>query len=130
MTTLSRARSLARWSSLGLGVTAAAYATYAAVTWWRYGQPPPPTVESEDRLLDRFMPICDVAERHQIRVEAPAEITFASACDMDMLRSPVVRTIFRAREVLLGSEPDNAVRPRGLLAATTSMGWGVLAEVP
>ena len=33
-------------------------------------------------------------------------------------------------EILLGSEPDTAARPRGLLALTKSLGWGVLAEVP
>jgi hypothetical protein len=31
---------------------------------------------------------------------------------------------------MLGSDPDVAERPRGLLASTTSLGWGVLAEVP
>ncbi len=76
------------------------------------------------------LPLADVAERHHIRVEAPADITFASACEMDVLQSPIIRAIFKTREVLLGSEPDTAVRPRGLLASTTSMGWGVLAEVP
>jgi hypothetical protein len=43
---------------------------------------------------------------------------------------PVVRAIFKAREILLGSEPETAAHPRGLLALTTSMGWGALAEVP
>ena len=130
MATLSRTRSAAWWSSLGLGVAATAYATYAAVTWWRYGHAARPTVESDDPMLDRFMPIADVAERHHIRVEAPAEMTFASACEMDALQSPIIRAIVKTREVLLGSEPDTAVRPRGLLASATSMGWGVLAEVP
>jgi hypothetical protein len=130
MTTLSRTRSLARWSSLGIGVAAAAYASYAAVAWWRYGDPGRPTVESDDPLLDRYMPNADVAERHHIHVEAPADITFAAACEMDVLQSPIIRAIFKTREMLLGGEPDTAVRPRGLLASTSSMGWGVLAEVP
>jgi hypothetical protein len=39
-------------------------------------------------------------------------------------------TIFKARQILLGSEPDAAARPRGLLALTKSIGWGVLAEIP
>ena len=43
---------------------------------------------------------------------------------------PVVRAIFKTREVVLGSEPDTAVHPRGLLALTKSIGWGVVAEVP
>ena len=61
---------------------------------------------------------------------APADVTFAAACDMDLQQSLIVRTIFRAREVLLGSEPDTTPRPRGLLALTKSLGWDVLAEVP
>lgn len=36
----------------------------------------------------------------------------------------------KAREVLLGAEPDSAVHPRGLLALTKSIGWSVVAEVP
>jgi hypothetical protein len=43
---------------------------------------------------------------------------------------PVVRTIFKAREIVLGSEPDTTQHPRGLLPLTKSIGWGVLAEVP
>jgi hypothetical protein len=130
MATLPHTRSVAWWSSLAIGVAATAYATYAAVTWWRYGHPARPTAESDDPMIDRFMPIADVAERHHIRVDAPPAITFASACETDVLQSPMIRAILKTREVLLGSEPDTAVRPRGLLASTTSMGWGVLAEMP
>lgn len=130
MTTISPARSAARWLSMGLGAAAGAYATYAGVTWLRYGHPSPPDAESEDLLLDRFMPLCDIAERHHIRIAAPAEVTFAAACDTDLQDSPIVRGIFRAREMILGSKPDAAERPRGLLAVTKSLGWGVLAEVP
>ena len=64
------------------------------------------------------MPSYDVAERHHIRVSAPAEITLAAAGEADLEQSPIARAIFRAREVMLGSEPDRAARPRGLLAWT------------
>ena len=40
-----------------------------------------------------------------------------------------MRAIFKARETMLGSEPDTATHPHGLLALTESIGWGVLAEV-
>ena len=86
--------------------------------------------ENQDPLLDRFMPVYDIAERHHIRVAAPAEITFTTACKTDLQQSPIARVIFRAREVILGSEPDAAARPHGLLALTKSLGWRVLAEVP
>jgi hypothetical protein len=47
-----------------------------------------------------------------------------------LLQSPITRAIFKAREVILGSDPDSTTRPRGLLALTQSLGWRVLAEVP
>jgi hypothetical protein len=96
----------------------------------RYGQVAKPLHEDEDPLLDRFMPIYEVVERHHIRVAAPAEITFAAASETDLLSSPISRAIFRAREVILGSAPDMTARPRGVLALTKSIGWGVLADVP
>jgi len=76
------------------------------------------------------MPAYDVAERHHVSVGAPADVTFSTACDIDLQESPVVRGIFRARELVLGSEPDSTPRPRGLLTLTRSLGWGVLAEAP
>lgn len=130
MTAAPRVRSALQWLSASVAVAAAAYATYAGVTWLRYGHASRSTAEDEDPLLDRFMPIYDIAERHRIGIDAPAEIAFASACETDLWQSPIVRGIFKAREVMLGSEPDTTVRARGLLALTTSIGWRVLAEVP
>jgi hypothetical protein len=76
------------------------------------------------------MPAYEVVERHRIQVAAPAETTFAAACETSLLSSPISRAIFRAREVILGSTPDTTDRPRGVLASTQSLGWGVLADVP
>jgi hypothetical protein len=86
--------------------------------------------EEEDVLLDRFMPNYEVVERYQAWVAAPAEVTFSAACDMNLQDSAVIRGIFKARELLLGSKPDDKTLPRGLLAQTQALGWGVLAEVP
>jgi hypothetical protein len=115
---------------MGIGAAAAAYASYAGVTWLRYGRPSRAMPEEQDGLLDRLMPVYDIVERHHIGVDAPAETTFAAACEVDLLQSPIVRAIFKAREVILGSEPNAAVRSQGLLASTKSIGWGVLAESP
>ena len=128
--TVLQTKSAGRWLARGAGVAAGLYAAYAGVTWLRYGHPPPSTADSEDPLLDRFMPMYEIAERHHIRVAAPASVAFAAACETDLLQSPISRAIFRARELILGSEPDAAVRPRGVLAVTRSLGWGVLAEQP
>src|SRR5918993_297939 len=72
----------------------------------------------------------DVVGRLHRRIEAPAAVTLAVAGEMDLRDSPVARGIFRARELILGAEPDSQLRPRGLLAEVQSMGWTVLAEVP
>jgi hypothetical protein len=123
-------RAGAKWAAVGVGVAAAAYGTYVGVTWYRYGNAPAPNAEDKDPLLDRFIPAYEIVERHQIRVAAPAAVTLDVARNMDLQASPVVRTIIRAREVILGATPADRERPRGLLAETQALGWGVLAEVP
>jgi hypothetical protein len=120
---------VAKWSAAGIGVGAAAYATYAGVTWLRYGRASASKDET-DELLDEFMATYDVVDRHRTHVAAPADVTFAAACEIELQDSPLVRAIFKGRELLLGSMPDEGERPRGLVALTESLGWGVLAEVP
>jgi hypothetical protein len=120
----------ARAVAIALGAAVGGYASFAATAWYRYGHPSKPDEQERDDLLDRFMPVYDVVERHHIAVAAPAPITFAAARDQDLLRLPLVRTIFKARELVMGATPDDRPQPRGLLAATLALGWGVLAEVP
>jgi hypothetical protein len=123
-------RATARWVAVGAGVAATLYVTYASIAWSRYGDAAPPNPDERDPLLDRFMPMYEIVERHHIRIAAPADVTFDVAGEMDLQASPVVRTVIRAREVLLGATPDERLRPRELLAETQSLGWGVLADVP
>jgi hypothetical protein len=123
-------RAGAKWLVAGVGVGAAAYAAYVGITWIRYGNVPPPAPEEEDPLLDRFLPAYEIVERHRIRVEAPAAVTLAVARDSDLQASPLVRIIFRAREIMLGATPGERRSTRGLLAEMQSIGWGVLAAVP
>jgi hypothetical protein len=119
-----------KWTAGALAAAAAAYVAYVGVTWHRFGRPVPRKASDEDPLLDRVMPRYDVAERHSIRVAAPADVTFTAACDQDMMSLPLVRAIFKAREIVMGARSDTVVRPRGLLEWAGSIGWGVLAEVP
>ena len=123
-------KSAIRWLSIGVGVTAVAYTTYAAAAWLRYGHTTPAGDGDTDLLLDRVMPTYDIVERHHVRVRAPAEITFAAACQTNLLDAPVARAIFKARELLFGSEPDSVKRPHGLVPLTRSLGWATLFEVP
>jgi hypothetical protein len=123
-------RGTVRTLAAGAGTVAGAYGAYAAEAWARYGHAPEPDEQERDELLDRFMPVYEIVERHQVRVAAPAPVTLAAAREQDLFGLPLVRAIFRAREIVLGSAPDDRPRPRGLLAAAQALGWGVLAEVP
>ena len=116
--------------AVGLAAVAGAYAARAALTWFGYGRASQSSDSRErDELLDRFMPQYDVVERHRIRVAAPAEATLLAAGEQDLWQMPLVRAIFRAREIVMGAAAV-AAQPRGLLAATRALGWGVLAEAP
>jgi hypothetical protein len=114
-----------------LGMAMAGYAAFAAYTWYRYGNPPRVARDGDrDLVLDRFMPTYEIAERHQGRVQAPAELTLAAAREQDLQGSSVVRAIFKTREVVLGSTPDDRPRSKALIPELLSIGWGVLAEIP
>jgi hypothetical protein len=113
-----------------IGAIAGCYAAYVAVTWIRYGRAGDPAPSPPDRLLDRFMPRWEAGERHMTFVAAPAAITYAVACEQDLNANPIVRAIFRTRQLVLRGDVDRTERPRGLIAMTKSIGWGVLAEVP
>ena len=124
-------RTALKWTAGALGLATGAYATYVGLTWLRYGHPAASTADDADPLLDRFVPVYEVAERHHIRVAAPADVTFAAACEQDLTALPAaVRALFKARELVLGADPDTSARPHGLLAFMKSIGWGVLADVP
>jgi hypothetical protein len=125
-----RLGTIGKWCAAGIGVGIASYGAYAGTTWLRYGRVRKAAADEADVELDRFMPQYDVVERDQIEVDAPAALTFAAACELDIRRSPVVRAIFKGRELLLGSTPDEADRPLAFLELTKSLGWGVLAEIP
>ena len=101
---------------------------YVAVTWSRYGRVA--QGGDEDELLDRFMSDYDVRERHEIRVAAPVEVTFASARGLELHRSPLIRGIFRARELLMGAAARGRSPQRPFLDEVLTLGWRILAEEP
>ena len=68
-----------RWAALGLGVTAVTYGAVAAAAWCRYGHAAAPRPDETDPALDEFMPDYEVAERHHVRVLAPADATMRAA---------------------------------------------------
>jgi hypothetical protein len=113
----------------GAGVALCAYAAYVVATWYRYGRVPEADPSERDETLDRFMPAYDVVERHRVRIGAPAAVTLAAAREQDLLQLPLVRAIFRARAIVLRARPDDRPQPRGLVAATLALGWGILADL-
>jgi hypothetical protein len=124
----SFARSLGRWIAGGVGVSAATYASYVGITWLRYGRVT--HAGSDDPLLDRFMPEYDVAERHQTVVAAPADVTFQAASEMDLQESPIIRAIFKGRELIMGGQPSRHDQPRDFVRQMRAIGWGELYHVP
>jgi hypothetical protein len=90
----------------------------------------PPNPDEHDDLLDRFMPVYDVVDRHHIRVAAPGPVTLAVAQELDLFDAPLVRAVFRGRQLMLRAAADPRPRPRGLLAEVQSLGWVVLAQIP
>jgi hypothetical protein len=119
-----------QWLTAGAFAAVTVYLTYVAATWLRYGAVARPAPEERDALLDGFMPIFDIVERHRIRIAAPAETTLAAACAIDFQDALIVRAIVRAREIALGATRDARPRPQGLMAEVQALGWGVLAEIP
>src|ERR1700676_453758 len=41
------------------------------------------------------MPDYEIGERHHIQIAAPPHLTFAAACEADLIQSPVIRAIFK-----------------------------------
>lgn len=111
---------------MALGV----YGAITALTWVRYGQVSRPYPDEDDDLLNRFMPVYDVVERHHVRVAAPASVTLDAAKAMELSHIPAVRAIIKARELVLRAAPNDRPRPRGILEETQSLGWVVLGDVP
>jgi hypothetical protein len=131
MSTKAILRPVGRWLGAGVGLAAASYAAYVGYAWLRYGEATAATrPEEQDALMDRFIPKYEIAERHQIRVDAPADITFEAATETNLQQSPIIRAIFKAREWIMRSHPAGRPDSASFIAQMRGIGWGVLAEVP
>lgn len=104
------------------------WGAYAAITWLTFGRTR--SARGTDPLMDRYMPRHDIVEVHRTRVAAPPSVTWSAARAMDLQDSPVVHTIFRARELILGATPGARPPHESFIDELLSIGWGVLADVP
>ena len=130
MSTTSGMRTALRLLAAGAGVVVGGYAACVGLAWHRYGRVQRAKVDEVDALLDRFMPVYDVVERHHIQIAAPAAITLAAAKEQDLFHLPLVHLIFKARELVLGASPETGPQPVGLMAQVLALGWGILADEP
>jgi hypothetical protein len=125
----SRTRGALRLLASSVGIAVGAYVARVAATWFRFGHPRPAQVDEADPLLDRFMPEYEVVERHQVHVGAPAVFVFDVATKAK-LRSAIINSIFKARELFMGAKPGKPAQFLPFLEQMESFGWRVLAEVP
>src|SRR5688572_2626376 len=115
---------------IGAGAAAGGYAALVGWHRMRYGKPVRISEPGDCSVLDRFIPAPEVVEHHHIAINAPAEVVLDAAKEMHMLDSPLIRGIFRARELVLGGEPDRRVHSEALFEQMQSIGWVVLAARP
>jgi uncharacterized protein YndB with AHSA1/START domain len=122
---------LLRYGAAAAGAGVLGFGAWSALAWARYGHVHPRR-HPPDELLDRFLPDPEVDEYHQVEVRAPAAITLAAAKETDFQAAPVAKAIFwlRAVPALLRGEPYRPEGPRGIVAETLGLGWGVLAAAP
>jgi hypothetical protein len=121
-------RQTGRVMGAGAGAVALLGLGYMGITWYRYGAIT--RHRRRDPLVDGFMPKYEVREIHETKVAAPAEVTYATAQELELNRSTIVRAIFTGRELLMGAEHVKREHPPGFLAEVLSLGWRVLAEEP
>jgi len=109
-------------------MAAAGYAALVVLNRAKYGGAKRSAQAAKDSVLDRLIPDPEVAERHEIKIHAPVHIVMAAAKSLELMTSPLIRAIFRARELALGGEPDTRPHPAGLYEQMISIGWVVLSE--
>jgi hypothetical protein len=110
------------------GVAAVGYAGLVAYHRARYGHVAGARWPDDSPLLDQFIPDPEVVEHHRVRIAAPSDVVMSTARGMELLESPIIRAVFRLRELALGGQPDQRPHPSALLPQMQSIGWVVLAE--
>jgi hypothetical protein len=119
-----------RLATGALACAGTAYVAHTAYTWLRYGHPRPPKAGERDLLLDTFIPQYDVVDRMQREVLAPAEVTLAAAEAQDLMGSPAVNLIFRARQFAMGAGLETTELPKPLIEQVKALGWVELRRIP
>jgi predicted CoA-binding protein len=115
------------------GVTAAVasvYGGYVALTYVRFGRGS--GKGERNRMLDQFMPVYEIRERHSVSVWAPADVTLAAAREISFYDSRLARSIFALRALpgrFLGVPPAPTER-QSFFDEVIALGWRELAHTP
>ena len=119
-----------RLGILGAVAFVTGWASVGSATWLRYGRTRADL--GNVPLVDAVLPDPEVDECHTVHVAAPADVTLAAACGLDLQASPVNKAILGIRTLpaRLRGEPVRLEASEGLLAETLALGWGRLAEDP
>lgn len=104
------------------------WAGWSTVTWVRYGHviASPPL----DPSMTRFMPRYEVVEQHQRDVAASPGAAFRAVQSFRLEDSGIIRSIFRARELLLSQQSADSAFSPPFLQLAREIGWGVIDSVP
>jgi hypothetical protein len=105
-----------------------AYLGSVVLAWWDYGSRHGDA--QLEPLLDRYVPDWEVVEHHEIVVDTPAQLTYAAARRLDFESEPVVRAIFRLRQLVMRSTETVDTGSRELVARMIRLGWAILVELP
>lgn len=117
-----------RGLAAGAAIAVAGYAALVILNRVKYGDVEVLPEAAKDSLLDWYIPDPEVREHHSINIDAPPEVVMAAAKEMELLKSPVIHAIIRARELVMGGTPDARPHPTRLMEQMVSIGWVVLAE--
>jgi hypothetical protein len=123
-------RTVGRGLIVATGMAMLGYAGLILYHRLRYGRAAAARSKDESPILDRFIPQPEIVEHYRVRVKAPAETVLATAKEMALLKSGLVRAIIKTRELAMGGRSDPRLHPQALLAQMQSIGWVVLAERP
>ena len=109
------------------GAFAIGWATWATVSWARYGHDAG-TLSGVG--AERFVPDYEVVELFQTRVRAPGALTYAAAQSTSLNSSALLRGIFRARELLMGGRVEKPLPAGGVVDQMRALDWSTLDTVP
>ena len=96
---------------VGGAMAAAGYAGLVGLNRAKYGDAKRSADAAHTSVLDRFIPDPEVAEHHEIAINAPADVVMTAAKSLALMTSPMIRAIFRARELALGGATDRRPHP-------------------